>query len=68
MGELTDKDSDAALHLGHAQQVILQLEKTDAPFLKNNHAIDEAYFDLRKIPAQSTSKKQTKKSEKKAAT
>ncbi len=68
MGELTDKDSDAALHLGHAQQVILQLEKTDAPFLKNNHAIDEAYFDLKKIPARLTSKIQTKKSKQKATT
>lgn len=68
IGELKVANSDASMHLESAQQVIFQLEKTDPQFLKSNHAVDEAYFDLRKIPSRSTSKKQTKKSEQKATT
>ena len=57
---LQDETSEASLHLKGAQQVILRLEKTDPDFLRNNHLVDQAYFDLKKIPiARSTKKKTT---------
>lgn len=58
---LKDESSEASLHLKDAQQVILRLEKTDPDFLKNNHAVDIAYFDLKKIPIARSSKKTIKK-------
>ena len=67
---LQDARSDASLHLHSAQQVILQLEKKDPAFLKNNHAVDKMYFDLKKIhsTANSNNKKTSKKSLHKKAT
>lgn len=61
MASLDDESSDASMHLKGAQQVILRLEKTDPDFLKKNHAIDQAYFDLKKIPVAKSSKKTVKK-------
>ena len=62
IASLDDESSDASMHLKGAQQVILRLEKTDPDFLKKNHAIDQAYFDLKKItPKKSKSKKSTQK-------
>jgi hypothetical protein len=67
---LQDAGSDASLHLRSAQQVILQLEKKDPAFLKNNHAVDKMYFDLKKIhsTANSNNKKTSKNSLHKKAT
>jgi Fe-S-cluster containining protein len=61
MADLQDANSDASLHFNSAQQVILQLEKKDPAFLKNNHAVDKMYFDLKKIPIARSSKKTTTK-------
>ena len=46
---LKESSSDASLHFNQAQQVIFELEKKDPAFLKNNHAVDKMYFDLKKI-------------------
>ena len=64
MADLQDANSDASLHFNSAQQVILQLEKKDPAFLKNNHAVDKMYFDLKKI--HSTAISNNKKTSKKA--
>lgn len=61
IASLKDESSDASMHLKGAQQVILRLEKTDPDFLKTNHAVDQAYFDLKKIPIARSSKKTVKK-------
>jgi hypothetical protein len=67
---LKDERSDASKHFNSAQQVIFQLEKNDPAFLKNNHAVDKMYFDLKKIhsTANSNNKKTSKKSLQKKAT
>ena len=61
---LQDAQSDSSAHFQSAQQVIFQLEKKDPAFLKNNHAVDKMYFDLKKIhnTANSNNKKTSKKS------
>jgi Fe-S-cluster containining protein len=48
--QLDNPASEASLHLSTMSHLIQGLEKTDAAFLLNNHAVDLDYFELEALP------------------
>jgi len=48
--QLDNPASEASLHLSTMSHLIQGLEKTDAAFLLNNHAVDLDYFELKALP------------------
>ena len=48
--QLKDVHSEASLHLSQMKEKILEIEKTERGFLRDNHAVDIDYFDLKKLP------------------
>jgi Fe-S-cluster containining protein len=48
--QLADPSSQASAHLSQMVQAIVQLERTDSPFLHSNYAIDADYFELEALP------------------
>jgi len=48
--QLDNPASEASLHLSTMSHLIQGLEKTDAAFLLNNHAVDLDYFELMALP------------------
>ena len=49
--QLSDKNSEASLHLTSLAQTISVLEKSDPKFLELNYEIDTDYFELQALPA-----------------
>jgi hypothetical protein len=52
--QLHDRDSEASRHLLSIESEILKLEKSDPDFLVRNHEVDVDYFDLIKLPLNSS--------------
>ncbi len=50
--QLAEPSSEAQRHLRLMKNEIKNLRKSDAKFLQENHAVDSAYFSLRKLPRQ----------------
>ena len=48
--QLKDVNSDASIHLREMKQTILEMEKSERVFLRDNYAVDVDYFDLKKLP------------------
>ena len=48
--QLSDKNSEASLHLAAIAQTITALEKSDSKFLELNYEIDIDYFELQALP------------------
>jgi len=50
IAQLTSKDSEASNHLLAIQKSITSLTKVDIDFLDRNFAVDEGYFEIKKLP------------------
>lgn len=48
--QLKDATSDASAHLADMKNKIKQITETDKKFLKENHRVDVAYFELKRLP------------------
>jgi Fe-S-cluster containining protein len=54
IAQLRSKDSEASNHLLSIQNSIALLTKVDIDFLDRNFAVDQEYFEIKKLPIPST--------------
>jgi hypothetical protein len=49
ISQLADPQSEASLHLAGVRTEVLELEKCDSTFVRDNFRVDSHYFDLQKL-------------------